>query len=123
MSCAVAGRRYARRASDDTIFLAQARLSSVQVNTFRRLGVSAAGRPVYGPAIVTLSTDGSPKYNSLVVLANPRCGGWSTPSGSEYCRTNDTPTRCAPAVTGTLTVSPSSAVCIYTSHPGSPCVF
>ena len=38
------------------------------------------------------------------------------------CFTNDTPTSRVPAFTGTRTSSPASAVCMYTSHSGSPCV-
>ena len=45
-----------------------------------------------------VSTDGLPKYSSLVVRAKPRCGGCRIPSGSHCLLTNDTPTSRVPAL-------------------------
>src|SRR6266705_2895069 len=107
MSASLTRRRYARRASDERIFLAQAVSSDAfgeapagrHRKIFFRLAVSPAPFGLYGPSTIMLARPGPSGLDDVSVISVTVApyslrGGCSTPSASHDLPTKETPTMC-----------------------------
>ena len=122
----VTGRRYASRAIRDRIFVGARLLfrGDAWAGT-RRSRTAARACPSAGSGLILIRTADLNRADARVIHVDlvvgdapcPRCSGCGRPSGSHSSLTNDTPTTCGPAATGTRTSRPASPpICMYFSH-------